>query len=215
MRSLPILSMRDVCFTYSWSGRFFKVHSKCIFSKACFELFKGQSIGILGANGSGKSTLLRLLNGTLTPNSGQIIRPAGLKASLLTLNAGYYPKATGRDNVKLLLSLNRINDVERATKSIAEFADIGEYFDQPMELYSLGMRARVGFSINTVLKPDLLMIDETLGVGDKKFNEKVQKWLSGRVNSNYTNIIVSHNLTRLESLCRVTYQIENHEVVRT
>jgi lipopolysaccharide transport system ATP-binding protein len=134
-----------------------------------FELYAGETLGVIGANGAGKSTLLRLIAGVTQPDRGRLVWRRPLKANLLTLNAGFKPELTGRENATLsgLLLGMRLRDVTRSLDSIREFSELGDFFERPAGTYSTGMRARLGFAVAIHAKSDVLLIDEVLGVGDE------------------------------------------------
>ena len=145
---------------------------------ASFTLERGETLGIVGKNGSGKSTLLQLICGTLKPTSGQII-VNGRIGALLELGSGFNPEFTGRENVYLngaLLGIKR-SEIDDRIKDIEEFADIGDYIDQPVKTYSSGMVVRLAFSVITSIEADILVIDEALAVGDLFFTQKCMRYL--------------------------------------
>lgn len=167
-----------------------------------FELRHGETLGVIGRNGVGKSTLLRLLAGIVSPDRGQVINH-GVTSSLLSLQVGFIPHLTGRENAILsamMLGLPKRKVLSLMT-AIYEYCDIEEFFDQPVKGYSSGMRARLGFSIAYHADPDVLLIDEVLGVGDADFKIKSAQALKERINSDETVVIVSHNVNTLKQLC--------------
>jgi len=137
------------------------------------KLRRGESIGIIGRNGSGKSTLLQLICGILNPTSGSVIVNGRISA-LLELGAGFNPEFTGRENVYLntsIMGLTRQETDERFDR-IAEFADIGDFIDRPVKMYSSGMYVRLAFATAVSIEPDILIVDEALSVGDQVFAQK-------------------------------------------
>ena len=141
-----------------------------------FDLYPGESLGVVGRNGCGKSTLLKILAGITRPDKGSISGEP-LSATLLALQLGFLPYLTGRENAMLsgmMLGLTRSGIAERI-EAIAEFAELGDFFDEPIAEYSAGMRARLGFAVAFQLDPDILLIDEVLGVGDAQFRERVRR----------------------------------------
>lgn len=163
---------------------------------------KGETIGIIGENGSGKSTLLKIIAGITTPTKG-IVRVNGRVGSLIELGAGFHQDLTGKENIYLngtLLGFTK-KELDKKYDEIVEFADIGEYINQPIRTYSSGMTVRLGFSVAVHLDPDILLIDEVLAVGDEEFQRKCMKkinYLKGKM----TIIVVSHNLALLEYNCK-------------
>lgn len=160
-----------------------------------FELHRGETVGIIGRNGAGKSTLLRLIAGLLEPDNGRIVNH-GARTSLLSLGLGFVPNLTGRQNAMLsgiLLGLRK-SDIAQKMEAIMEFSDLGDFFDQPLKTYSSGMRARLGFSVAIQVDPDVLLIDEVLGVGDQEFRTKSNIEMKRRIKSDKAVVLVSHIL---------------------
>ena len=168
-----------------------------------FELYAGETLGVIGANGAGKSTLLRLIAGVTQPDRGRLVWRRPLKANLLTLNAGFKPELTGRENATLsgLLLGMRLRDVTRSLDSIREFSELGDFFERPAGTYSTGMRARLGFAVAIHAESDVLLIDEVLGVGDASFRMKSQRVMRDVVRSNKTVVLVSHSMEAIRELC--------------
>ncbi len=167
-----------------------------------FEVKKGEAVGIIGRNGAGKSTLLQLICGTLTPTNGAI-KVNGKVAALLELGSGFNPEFTGRENVYLNAALLGLSKGETANRfdEIAAFADIGDYIDQPVKTYSSGMRMRLAFSVNTGVDPEIMIVDEALGVGDAPFQAKCFKRLRKLIEDGTTILFVSHDISTVRSLC--------------
>lgn len=165
-----------------------------------FDVAKGETLAVIGRNGSGKSTLLQMLCGTLTPSSGTI-EVAGRIAALLELGAGFNPEFTGRDNVFLngaLLGISR-KSMEQRFAAIEEFADIGDFLDQPVKTYSSGMFVRLAFSVAIHCDPEILVVDEALSVGDFLFQQKCNRYMKENLR-NVTKILVTHDLAAVSSL---------------
>ena len=164
---------------------------------------RGESLGLIGENGAGKSTLLKLLTGVLTPTTGSVA-VAGRVGALLELGAGFHPEYTGRDNIALAAALYGLDAQEMRTKlpEIVEFADIGRYIDEPVKHYSSGMVVRLGFAIVAALRPDLLITDEVLAVGDESFQKKCVRWMEDYLAGGGTLILVSHSMYHVQKLCR-------------
>jgi len=138
-----------------------------------FKIYKGEAVVILGLNGAGKSTLLKMITGVAYPTEGEITVNGSIGA-VLELTAGFDPEFTGRENIHLKGQLMGLSDevINNAEEKIIEFSELGEYIDQPVRTYSSGMKARLGFSINVNIEPDILVIDEALSVGDAKYRKK-------------------------------------------
>ncbi len=168
-----------------------------------FEVRRGESLGIIGRNGSGKSTLLQLIAGTLAPSEGSV-EVNGRVAALLELGSGFNPEFTGRENVFLngaILGLSRAQMEERFD-DIAAFADIGGFIDQPVKTYSSGMVVRLAFSVQVAIKPDVLIVDEALAVGDIFFQAKCFRLLKKKLDSGMTLLFVSHALETVKHFCK-------------
>ena len=164
---------------------------------------RGESLGLIGENGAGKSTLLKLLTGVLTPTSGSV-RVNGEIGALLELGAGFHPEYSGRDNVLMSAALHGLDTAElrRRLPEIIEFADIGRYIDEPVKHYSSGMVVRLGFAVIASMKPDLLITDEVLAVGDESFQKKCVQWMQDYLAGGGTLILVSHSMYHIQKLCR-------------
>lgn len=168
-----------------------------------FDVNQGEAVGIIGRNGSGKSTLLQLICKTLAPTSGQI-KVNGRIAALLELGAGFNPEFTGRENVYMngaILGFDRKAMNERFD-SIAAFADIGNFIDQPVKTYSSGMFVRLAFAVQVCVEPNILIIDEALAVGDIFFQQKCHKKLTELLNNGTTILLVSHAMNQVEQFCQ-------------
>jgi lipopolysaccharide transport system ATP-binding protein len=167
-----------------------------------FEVRRGESIGIIGRNGSGKSTLLQMIAGTLTPTLGTV-ETQGRVAALLELGAGFNPEFTGRENAKLNAALLGLNNeaIEAQIEDIAAFADIGEFFDQPVKIYSSGMYVRLAFAVSVFARPEVLVVDEALAVGDMSFQFKCNERLQRLIDSGTTLLFVSHDVGMVKSFC--------------
>ena len=164
---------------------------------------RGESVGIIGDNGAGKSTLLKLISGVLTPSTGSVI-VHGKVGALLELGAGFHPEFTGRDNIAMTAALAGLSGEALREKlpGIIEFADIGSYIDEPIKHYSSGMVVRLGFAVIASLRPDLLITDEVLAVGDESFQKKCVQWLERYLGDGGTLLLVSHSMYHIQKLCR-------------
>ncbi|MFA7554986.1 MAG: ABC transporter ATP-binding protein [Spongiibacteraceae bacterium] len=163
----------------------------------------GQTLGVLGRNGAGKSTLLKLLCGILAPDKGRLQRKANTHVSLLALQLGFMPQLTGRENAimsSILLGMSR-REAYKRLESIFAFAEIESSMDKPVSTYSAGMRARLGFGVAMETDPDVLLVDEVLGVGDAHFRKKSSDMLKKRMGMGRSVVIVSHELNTLSQLC--------------
>ena len=177
------------------------------------DVVRGESLGLIGENGAGKSTLLKLLTGVLTPTTGTV-EVRGRVGALLELGAGFHPEYTGRDNIAMSAALYGLEADELRDKlpEIIAFADIGRYIDEPVKHYSSGMVVRLGFAIVAALKPDLLITDEVLAVGDESFQKKCVRWMEDYLAAGGTLILVSHSMYHIQKLCRHALWLRQGEV---
>ena len=175
-----------------------------------FELKRGDTLGVIGRNGAGKSSLLRIIAGIIAPDAGEIDQPHGLRCSMLSIGAGFEPRLTGRQNIMLSglqLGMSRKLIKEREAQ-IVELADIDDFIDQPVRMYSTGMRARLGFAIAYFIETDILLIDEALATGDEAFREKATELIRGKIDSDQTVVIVTHAMPIVKDACSRVNQIE-------
>jgi len=177
-----------------------------------FDLNYGETLGIIGKNGVGKSTLLRVLAGIISPNTGQVIvHQKEVKISLISLQAGFLPFLTGRENAILggmLLGSTR-KEIMCEMEKIIAFSELGDFIEQPVNTYSTGMRARLGFSVAYYADPDVMLLDEVLGVGDEDFRIKSTEAMKKRIQSEKTVVLVSHSAPLLREVCDRIVWIED------
>lgn len=169
-----------------------------------FEIRKGESVALFGRNGSGKSTILKMVTGVTFPTDGDIY-VKGQVSALLELTAGFDLESTGRENIGFKCSLMGMTEEEIAAveEDIIEFADVGEYIDQPLRSYSSGMKSRLGFAISVNSNPDILIVDEALSVGDKNFQKKCKDKVAEIMQSeDVTLMFVTHSLSASRDFCR-------------
>lgn len=167
-----------------------------------FKVSAGESVGIVGQNGAGKSTLLKLVTGTLRPTEGSI-RVAGRIAAILELGMGFNPDLTGRQNARYTAGLMGMSpdQIDAVIPAVEEFAEIGAYFDEPIRTYSSGMQMRVAFSVVTAVRPEILIVDEALSVGDAYFSHKSIARIRQFREEGTTLLFVSHDAGAIQSLC--------------
>jgi ABC-type polysaccharide/polyol phosphate transport system ATPase subunit len=168
-----------------------------------FEIKRGETVGIVGRNGSGKSTLLQIICGTLTPTAGSVVTNGRISA-LLELGSGFNPEFSGRENVFLNGAIHGLSreSIENKIDRIAAFADIGDFFDQPVKTYSSGMYARLAFSASMFVDPDILIVDEILAVGDAPFQSKCMRAFHKLRDEGCSIIIVSHDSYMIKNFCQ-------------
>lgn len=178
-----------------------KHEKKYILNNVSITIPSGKNVGILGRNGAGKSTLLRMLGGIDFPNSGVISSPNTFSWPM-GLAGGFQGSMTGRQNVKFVCRIYGKSEyeIEKAVRSVQEFAEIGDYFDMPIKTYSSGMKSRLSFGLSLIFDFDYLIIDETLSVGDKNFQEKSKKALRKKI-ENCNVLLVSHSMPVLKEIC--------------
>ena len=179
-----------------------------------FRVAEGEMLGIIGRNGSGKSTILKVAAGVYTPTSGRV-RIRGTVAPLIELGAGFHQELTGRENILingLLLGLSKQEIKERENR-IIDFAELGDFIDSPIKQYSSGMYMRLAFSVATEVDPDVLIIDEILGVGDAGFQQKSFERIQNFRNSGKTILFVSHNLAAIQQHCDRVMLLDHGEVL--
>lgn len=180
-----------------------------------FEIKRGESVGIVGRNGSGKSTLLQIICGTLTPTSG-IVKVSGRISALLELGSGFNPEFSGRENVYLNGTIHGLSQdqIDEKFDSIAAFADIGEFMDQPVKTYSSGMYARLAFSASMFVDPDILIVDEILAVGDAPFQAKCMRAFHRLRDDGCSIIIVSHDSYMVKNFCERALYLQKGNFVK-
>ena len=175
---------------------------KWVLKDISFSVEPGEAVGIIGINGAGKSTLLKLITGTTQPSCGAV-QITGRVAALLELGMGFHPDFTGRQNVIMAGQLLGIStsELDRLLPEIEAFAEIGDYIDQPVRVYSSGMQMRLAFSVATAIRPDVLIVDEALSVGDAYFQHKSFDRIRAYRLLGTTLLIVSHDKTAIQSIC--------------
>lgn len=181
-----------------------------------FEIKKGEAWGIIGTNGSGKSTLLKAISGIIKPYKGQIVR-GGSIAPLIELGAGFDLNLTARENIYLngtVLGHSK-KFMDKHFDEIVDFAELWDFLDSPIKNYSSGMTARLGFAIATMVKPEILIVDEILAVGDYKFQLKCKERMKEMLNGGTTLLLVSHNIDTVKQICDHAIWLDKGNVVMT
>lgn len=217
----PVISVQDVAKSFRmyekpvhrlWQALLGHSHGHREFHAlrgVCFEIGRGETVGIIGRNGSGKSTLLQIIAGTLMPSAGSC-RVQGKVAALLELGSGFNPEFTGRENVYLngtILGLSRAQ-IDQRMQRILDFADIGEFIDQPVRSYSSGMAVRLAFAVIAHVDADILIVDEALSVGDAFFAQKCMRFLR-EFQKHGTLLFVSHDAAAVTNLCSRAIWLED------
>lgn len=179
-----------------------------------FDVKRGERVAILGLNGAGKSTMLKVIAGVLKATEGTVTR-SGVLVPLLELGAGFDPQYTGAENIFLygaMLGYQKSFLKEKYDEIVA-FSELGDFIHVPLKNYSSGMRARLGFSIATLVEPDILILDEVLSVGDVKFRKKSENRVKEMFEKGTTVLFVSHNLQQIRSLCTRAIWLENGRLI--
>lgn len=179
-----------------------------------FEIQRGDRVGILGMNGAGKSTLLKVIAGVLKPTEGNV-RCYGKIAPLLELGAGFDRQYTGAENIFLygaVLGYSR-EFIQEKYDDIVAFSELGRFIDVPVKNYSSGMKARLGFSIATVVEPDILILDEVLSVGDKRFRKKCEARIQSMFDKGVTVLFVSHSTDQVLRMCNKGILLEQGKLI--
>jgi len=175
---------------------------KWVMQDVSFSVNPGEAVGIIGINGAGKSTLLKMITGTTQPTTGSVM-VRGHVAAMLELGMGFHPDFTGRQNAYMAGQLlgHRVEDIDRLMPEIEAFAEIGDYIDQPARVFSSGMQVRLAFSVATAIRPDVLIVDEALSVGDAYFQHKSFDRIREFSKLGTTLLIVSHDKQAIQSIC--------------
>ena len=178
-----------------------------------FTVKRGESWGLIGKNGSGKSTLLKLISGIIRPYQGNVTVNGSI-SPLIELGAGFDPELTAKENIFLngaLLGYSK-RFIESHFQEIVDFAELNDFIDVPIKNFSSGMSARLGFAIATVQKPDILIVDEVLAVGDFSFQQKCKERMENLLSNGTTLLFVSHSIEQVKELCSKAIWIDNGEV---
>ena len=222
-----ILSVQNICKTYldyesnfkrfaSWfSKNKEEKNVKTVLNDVSFDVGAGEVVGLIGQNGAGKSTLLKIISRTLKPSSGRVTSGAKI-SSILELGMGFHGDLTGRQNAYQSCSLMGYSkeQIDEIIAYIEDFAEIGEYFDYPVRIYSSGMQMRLAFSVVTANRPDILIIDEALSVGDVYFQHKSFDKIKEFKSLGTTLIIVSHDSGAIKSICDRVILLEKGQILK-
>lgn len=209
------LSLRDVGVRFEMSGKASQSGYAEPLKGVTLDVWAGETLGILGANGAGKSTLLKIMSGALRPDSGQLINHKA-SVALLALQAGFDSNLSGRDNALfggMLLGYSR-REVLQRLEEVKEYAELGDFFDEPVRKYSSGMASRLGFAISTVISPDVLLVDEVLSVGDAHFKIKAERTMMKKIASGQTVVLVSHSRGQIANLCDRCFVLNNGRLIQ-
>ena len=180
------------------------------------DIKQGEVLGIIGRNGSGKSTLLKMMAGVFPPDSGTIAT-RGSVSLLAGVGVGFHKELTGRENAYLYGALmgRTTEQIDELIEEIQSFAELDHHFDRPIRTYSSGMKSRLGISVATAFKPDLLLIDEVLGVGDVSFRKKSEMRVKNLIAQSGSVVIVSHSMGLLKSICHRLVLVEDGRIINS
>ncbi len=213
-QDLPLIELLDVSLSYRRKRSLFATELHPVLQGISFPIYPGETVGIVGRNGAGKTTLLKLIAGIISPDHGRIERRTE-SISMLSYQLGFNRLLTGRENAvhtAMLQGMTR-SDIEAKIGDVIAFAGLEDMIDEPLSSYSAGMRSRLGFSVSLQLDPDVLLIDEALGVGDHEFKERSGAAMRARMRSNKTVVVVSHDPYTVKDLCDRAVWIENSQLV--
>jgi len=198
-----------------WLGLGIHHEKNWVLRDVSFEVAAGDAVGIVGSNGAGKSTLLKLVSGTTRPTAGSF-EVGGRIAALLELGIGFHPEFTGRQNVYMAAHILGLSGerIRALMDAIVDFAEIGDYIDQPVRTYSSGMQMRLAFSVATAVRPDILIVDEALSVGDTYFQHKSFDRIRSFRNEGTTLLFVSHSAAAVKTLCNRALLLDHGSLLR-
>jgi lipopolysaccharide transport system ATP-binding protein len=211
--SLPTMLSRQVKRLLNNTGNVTERKSIWAVKDVSFELQRGESLALIGPNGAGKTTILKLLAKITMPTSGQI-NTNGKLSALIELGAGFHPDLTGRENIYLngtILGLTR-SEINHRFDEIVAFSELEDFLDTPVKRYSSGMSVRLGFSVAACIKPDVLLVDEVLAVGDSAFRQKCMERIHALLDEGTSIIFVSHNMWMVQAVCKTALYIDHGQV---
>jgi len=207
------LSLDGVGFSYNERALFAK-DANTVLDGVSFQIMRGEVLGVIGKNGSGKSTLMKIVAGIVKPDAGKLVSKVD-KIQLLSLQVGFIQELTGRENVilsSLLLGMRR-KAIEQQMDQVIAFSELGAFIDKPLNTYSSGMRARLGFSVACQADPDVLLIDEAFSVGDASFRKKSKAIIEERMQTERSFVLVSHSESMLREYCARCVWLDQGRVI--
>lgn len=220
-----IIEVKDLNKTYYLFDKEYKVLPWLLTGKGCksqkealknisFQVAPGEIVGIIGVNGAGKSTLMKLIAGITYPTSGEV-NVHGRIGSLINLSAGFHPDYSGRKNIYYkgtMMGLSQ-EQIDNIIEDVEEFVELGEYFDRPIRMYSAGMAARLGFALAVFMEPEILIVDEVLAVGDKKFQQKSREKILEMFQNGKAVLFSSHSDQLIEEFCSRVLYLKDGQIV--
>lgn len=211
MTAAPLVTFDHVRCSFKVRQQLFRFKTYDALKDISLTIRQGETLGVIGSNGAGKSTLLKLIARILLPDAGTVTFHREASVSLLSLQMGFNTELSGRANAlinAMLIGFTR-KEAEARMERIIEFAELEDWIDDPLKTYSSGMQARLGFGVALEMSPDILLVDEVLGVGDQSFQKKSTEAMLEKMRSNQTTVFVSHDLTTLAALCQRCIWIDN------
>ena len=221
MKKKILIELENVGLCYHRSASFFLSSNKRLRKEKDFwalqdvslRVCEDETVGIIGRNGSGKSTISMVISGALKPDKGNV-RVNG-KVQLLALGVGFRPTMTGRDNVLIsgsILGMSR-REIKEKMDEIEEFAELGDFFDEPVKIYSAGMKSRLGFAISTAVNPDILILDEVMSTGDASFRKKAEQRMKEMRERSKAQLVVSHSPGQVNDMCSRVVWLEKGQLI--
>ena len=209
-----IVTLENVSIKYKTRHGIFRYEEFLALSNINLTISKGERLAILGLNGSGKSTLLKVINKLIRPTNGTVEWNQDLKVALLTLGLGFNRHLSGKDNAIINLMINGHSKSESTNllKEIHEFSELGNFFDKPIKTYSSGMTSRLGFAVAIHANLDLILVDETLTVGDHKFREKALRKTEEILTNDKSLVFVSHSIKQINDFCKEAILLQDGQI---
>ena len=214
---MNLIELQNVSLRYREGFTLFGGSSKLANNNLSLTIRQGENVGVVGGNGAGKSTLLKILAGIYTPDEGKVITHRRIRTVFIGLQSGFIPYLSGIQNINLtglLLGMSR-REVEQKLDAIIEYSELGKDINRPVFTYSAGMKARLAFSVSVFSDPDLLLLDEVMGVGDKEFRQKSSKTLKEMISGDAAVVIVSHDMNYLGQVCDHAVLLSKGGVIRS
>ena len=211
MSDEPLNSLKEI-FTIAVKGKL-KFNEFLALDHVSFSLEKGKTLGLIGKNGAGKSTTLKLISGILKPTKGSV-EIHGTIVPMLELGCGFDWELTGRENIYLngsILGLDK-KTIDEKYDEILAFSELGDFINQPIRTYSSGMMMRLGFSIAVIVRPEILIVDEIMAVGDDRFQQKSKNKMRELMSGGATVLMVSHNMNDIESFCSRVIWLDHGQI---
>lgn len=213
---MPLISADRIGLAYPTGLGLMRKNDFYALRNVSFNVFRGETLGVVGRNGCGKSSLLRILGGIIEPSEGKIQCDQGVVRALLSLGSGFNYHLSGRDNALLSMMLQGRSKEEALNliPHVQEFSELGDFFDKPVVHYSAGMRTRLGFSTALMEEVDVLLIDEVMSVGDPHFRIKAEKAIKDKLKGDKTVILISHNMDNIRELCDRVLWLDQGRLVK-